>query len=99
MSAIHLAVRSIVVAGMTLLPGVAALLFCATSAMADIPGILGGGNIEGGRDLSRAESKLKALRAADVGMCRLPISPNDYYAKGTPLPERLDRLVLLVHRH
>jgi hypothetical protein len=82
-----------------LLPAVAALLLCAAPVTADVPGILGGGNIEGGRDLDCAGAKLKALRAAGLGMCRLPVSANDYDVQGTARPERLDRLVLLVHEH
>ena len=81
------------------LPAVAALLLCAAPAIADIPGILGGGNIENTRDPARVEAKLKALNAVGVGMCRLPVSANDYDVQGTPRPERLERLVLLVHEH
>ncbi len=37
---------------------------------ADVPAILGGGNV--GRDLPRAEMQLKALNTIGAGMCRIP---------------------------
>jgi hypothetical protein len=65
---------------------------------ADVPQILGGGNV--GRDLPRAEMQLKALNTIGAGMCRIPVPPGDYGLEtGDPHPERLDDLILLAHRY
>lgn len=65
---------------------------------ADVPSMLGAGNV--GRDLARAEIQLKVLNTVGAGMCRVPVSPNDYgLDSGQPRPELLDDLVLLTHRH
>ena len=67
------------------------------SVRADVPAILGGGNIT--RNLSKAEVQLEALRAVGVGMCRIPVSPNDYgLDTGEPHPERLDDVIVLAHQ-
>jgi hypothetical protein len=62
---------------------------------------LGGGNLDAGRDLAGAEAKLKALNAVGAGICRVPVSQNDYWggSPAAPHPERLDQLVLLAHKH
>lgn len=68
------------------------------AGLADVPVILGGGNI--GRNLSKAELQLKALNAVGAGMCRIPVSPGDYgLDSGQPRPERLDDLIVLTHQY
>jgi hypothetical protein len=65
---------------------------------ADVPSIIGGGNI--GRNLPKAELQFKALYAVGAGMCRIPVSPVDYgLDTGQPYPERLDDLILLAHQY
>ena len=64
---------------------------------ADVPATIGGGNLHSG---SKAEVQMKALNVVGAGMCRFPVSPNDYgLDSGQPRPERLDKLMLLAHRH
>jgi hypothetical protein len=91
--------RSMGAALLRLLLSLPLVVVFTSPALADIPGILGGGNIDNARDPARAQAKLQALNAVGVGMCRIPVSPNDYHADGEPRPERLDGLVLLVHQH
>jgi hypothetical protein len=67
-------------------------------AHADVPATLGGGNIP--NNLTKARPQFEALNAVGAGMCRIPVSPNDYgLESGEPHPEKLDDLVLLAHRH
>ena len=73
------------------------MLLSTAAGAADVAGTIGGGNIEGGRDLARAGTQLKALNAVGAGMCRIPVSPHIYWLEGMPHPEQLDGLVLLVH--
>ncbi len=64
---------------------------------ADIPSIIGGGNI--GRNLPKAELQFEALKTVGAGMCRIPVSPGDYgLDTGEPRPDVLDELILLTHR-
>ena len=79
---------------------IALMLFAAGAARADVASSIGAGNLDAGR-LESAGAKLKALNAIGGGMCRIPVSVNDYRSPGdnAPHPERLDDLVLLAHKH
>lgn len=78
-----------------------AILAAPAARAGDIPGRLGGGNIESGRDLQKGAKKLEVLRQLGAGMCRIPVSAHDYWAgpQGAPHPERLDALIKLAHAH
>ena len=80
---------------------VAAALLLPAGVRADIAASIGGGNLDAGRQLESAAAKLKALNAIGGGMCRIPVSANDYYnpQQKQPHPEKLDELVLLAHKH
>ena len=45
-------------------------------AAADVPATLGGGSIS--HSLSKAKVQLRVLNTVGVGMCRVPVAPNDY---------------------
>ncbi len=68
---------------------------------ADIPSRMGGGNVSASGQLAGATAQFKVLKLVGAGMCRIPVSGNDYWAdpKGTPRPERLDGLMRLAHEH
>jgi hypothetical protein len=68
---------------------------------ADIAATIGGGNFDSGRRLDSAPARFKALNTIGGGICRIPISVNDYYnpRDNAPHPQRLDELVLMAHRH
>ena len=69
----------------------------ATQAPADIPARIGGGNFPIRGDQGRFET----LRHLGAGMCRIPISPGDYWdGEGRrATPERMDQGVLMAWRH
>ena len=72
-------------------------LTTASALRADVPATIGGGNLH---SVPKAGEQLKALNAVGAGMCRFPVSPNDYgLDSGRPRPERLDKLMLLAHEH
>ena len=77
---------------------IALLISIGSTARADLPATLGGGNIS--RNISQAGTQFDALNTVGAGMCRIPVSPNDYgLDTGQPHPEKLDELILLAHRH
>lgn len=69
--------------------------FSAAVGRADVPGLIGGGNI----GIKGDPEKLEALQSLHAGYCRLPIYPNDYWKDGKSTPERADAAVLAAHAH
>ncbi len=82
--------RLLVLAGVIL-----TTVFAIVSVQADVPARIGGGNVPPGAD----KAKFAALNAVGAGMCRIPISPNDYYRDGRATPEKADAAVLMAHEH
>lgn len=54
---------------------------------------IGGGNIAASGD----RAKLGILRDLGASLCRMPLSPREYWAVEKPVPERADAGVLLAH--
>ncbi len=81
--------------------GVFVALTATCPAAADPGSILGGGNLGVARDLSKAESRFRALGAVGAGMCRIPVSEGIYFSpkERKALPERCDAVILAAHRH
>lgn len=71
-------------------------LFADPAALhADVPGMIGGGNI----GMKGDAEKLAVLKSLGAGFCRVPVHPAEYWNDGKPLPERLDAVILAAHAH
>jgi hypothetical protein len=74
----------------------AALLSVSASALQVPPEPrLGGGNLPAGGD----PAKFGLLRDLGASVCRLPLSPREYWDGGKAVPERADAGVLMAHAH
>lgn len=62
---------------------------------ADVPGMIGGGNI----GMKGDTEKLAVLQSLGAGFCRVPANGSEYWNDGKPLPERFDAVVLAAHAH
>ncbi len=71
------------------------------AAPAGLPAVLGGGNVNVGRDLEKAGCQYRVLKDLGAGMCRIPVSEGVYFSpqEKKPLPERCDEVVLLARKH
>ena len=67
----------------------------ASSSRADVPGMIGGGNI----GVKGDEAKLAVLKSLGAGFCRVPANATEYWNGGKPLPERFDDVILAAHAH
>src|SRR5947209_7130305 len=67
----------------------------ALRAQADLPAMLGGGNI----GLHADADKMDVLQALGAGLCRVPAGGSEYWKDGKPQPERFDAVVLAAHAH
>ena len=60
---------------------------------------IGGGNFYPGRN-ERMVGQFEVLEGLGAKMCRIAVSPDEYYAKdGKPHPERLDEVVLAAKKY
>jgi hypothetical protein len=72
------------------------LLTLSTAALqAPAEARLGGGNLPAAGD----EAKFGVLRDLGATVCRMPLSPRDYWDGGKPVPERADAGVRMAHAH
>jgi hypothetical protein len=69
--------------------------YLAIAADLSIPKMIGGGNIHPGGDAV----KFNALKTLGAGMCRIPISPGDYWNGSRATPERTDNGILMAHEN